>query len=226
MELLKLLTFRDPKLLNMALTHSSYANENPMESQDNERLEFLGDAILNFLCASYLYARYPTEAEGVLNDYRSALTDEQQLAEFALSMGLEHKIRFGKGAEKERKSRNDNLLSSAFEALVGAYYLDQGSNIDVIRPLIHQLFDLIPEDILKSRGDSNAKKRFQEWVQAKLHKNPRYEVERVGGPDHAPEFIAKVYVDAELYGTSTKPCGNKQEAEKQAAMDAIAKLGM
>ncbi|WP_408648776.1 ribonuclease III [Tumidithrix elongata] len=222
----ELLTFRDPKLLNMALTHSSYANENPMESQDNERLEFLGDAILNFLSGDYLYARYPTMTEAELTKRRITLTDEKQLAQFALRLGLDSKIRFGKGAEKEREALNANLLSSTFEAVVGAYYLDRDAKIDAVRPLVNQLFNFVSEDIISTRSDLNAKNRFQEWVQANLgHTFPNYVVEKVGGVDHAPQFVAKVYVGDRLFGESAEPCRSKKEAEKQAAMDAIARLG-
>jgi ribonuclease III len=225
MELPELLIFHDQNLLKMALTHSSYANEHPMESADNERLEFLGDAILNFLSGSYLYNRYPAMTEAELTDLRIALTDEKQLAQFALKLGLEHKIRFGKGAEREREALNQNLLSSTFEAVVGAYYLDRDSNIDLLRPLVEQLFDLVPGDIIQSRSDLNAKNQFQEWVLANHgHTFPNYIDQKVGGEDHTPQYIAKVYVGDQLYGVSPEPCRSKKEAQKQAAINAIARL--
>lgn len=220
MELPKLLTFCDPQLLEMALTHSSYANEHPMESPDNERLEFLGDAILNFLSGSYLYDLYPNMSESELTKRRITLTDEKQLAQFALKLDLDRKIRFGKGAEKEREALSENLLSSTFEAVVGAYYLDCGSNIDAVRIPINQLFDLVPQDIVTSRADLNAKNQFQEWVQAHLgHTFPRYEDEEVGA-----KFVAKVYVGEKLYGVSPKSCRSKKEAQKQAAIAALAQI--
>ena len=123
----KLLKFRDQKLLEQALTHSSYANENPGNSH-NERLEFLGDALLNFLSGEYLYLREPLLPEGEMTWRRSHLVDEQQLAKFAQEISLGQHLRLGKGLSQSGGDRNPNLLSSAFEAVVGAYYLD--SNLD------------------------------------------------------------------------------------------------
>ena len=120
----KLLNFHNEKLLRHALTHRSYVNENPGAGEHNERLEFLGDAILNFLSGEYLYRSHPEKGEDELTRRRSALVDEKQLARFAEDVGLNFKIRLGQGAIRDGGFHNPNLLSSTFEAVIGAYYLD------------------------------------------------------------------------------------------------------
>jgi ribonuclease-3 len=219
----KLLIFNDEKLLRQALTHRSYMNENPGETEHNERLEFLGDAILTFLSGEYLYQRHPDMGEDEMTRRRSALVDEKQLARFATEIGLDFRMRLGQGAIRDGGYQNPNLLSSTFEAVVGAYYLDNNRGIAAVYPLVEQLFDSVPEGILASRSTIDSKNRFQEWAQANGVKNPpKYVTEKVGGMDHTPEFIAKVYVDENLYGQGKGR--SKKDAEKQAAEDALAKL--
>jgi len=124
----KLLIFNDEKLLRRALTHRSFVNENFDESGHNERLEFLGDAIHNFISGEYLYGQNPEMAEDEMTRRRSALVDERQLARFATEVGLDFRIRLGEGAKREGGYTNPNILSSTFEAIVGAYYLDSQRN--------------------------------------------------------------------------------------------------
>lgn len=216
-----LLKFNDPALLQQALTHSSYANENPEVIVDNERLEFLGDAILNFLCGEYLYHQNPTMAEGEMTRRRAALVDEQQLAQFACVMGLARKIRLGQGVGRYQGVPNANLLSSAFEAVVGAYYLDRGCDINAVRELVIQFFDSVPETVLKERSALDPRNQFQTWVQKNLdaRADRTYVTEKVGGQDHAPEFLAKLYVLGKLYGEGRGR--SKKEAEREAAKDAL-----
>ncbi|MBD2387705.1 ribonuclease III [Cylindrospermum sp. FACHB-282] len=219
----KLLTFKNEKLLRQALTHRSYVNEHPGEGEHNERLEFLGDAILNFLSGEYLYKRHPEKGEDELTRRRSALVDEKQLARFAIEVGLDFRMRLGQGAIRDGGYQNPNLLSSTFEAVLGAYYLDNNSNIEAVRAIIEPLFDSISEKIVVSRSNVDSKNRFQEWVQRNVTPNPPiYETEQIGGPSHAPEFVAKVVVDGKEYGEGKGR--NKKEAEKAAAEDALAKL--
>lgn len=123
----KLPPFHDRALLELALTHRSYVNEHPEVQAHNERLEFLGDAVLNFISGNFLYKRFPYKAEGELTPLRSALVDEQQLAKFAEMLELGPLMKLGKGAEREGGRQNANLLSSTFEAIVGAYFLDTNS---------------------------------------------------------------------------------------------------
>lgn len=164
----KLLMFRDDKLLRRALTHRSYVNENPEEGEHNERLEFLGDAILNFLSGEYLYRSHPDRGEDELTRRRSALVDEKQLAKFAIEVGLDFKMRLGKGAIRDGGYQNPNLLSSTFEAVIGAYYLDNNSNIEAVRAIIEPLFESVPEQIVVVRSNVDSKNRFQEWVQRNI----------------------------------------------------------
>jgi ribonuclease-3 len=217
----KLLNFKNEKLLLQALTHRSFVNENPGEAH-NERLEFLGDALLTFLCGDYLYHRYPKIAEDEMTRRRAALVDEKQLAKFATEVDLTYKMRLGKGAIESGGYQNPNLLSSAFEAVVGAYYLDCDRDIEAIRPIVEELFDSVSRTTLKNRSNLDSKNRLQEWVQAKFAMLPKYVTERTGGLDHAPEYLAKVFVGDKPYGEG-KACG-KKEAEKHAAENALSKL--
>jgi len=219
---MKLPTFKNEKLLRRALTHRSYVNENPSEGEHNERLEFLGDALLTFLSGEYLYRRHPEMAEDQLTRRRSALVDEQQLARFAIDIGLDLKMRLGKGALREGGITNPNLLSSTFEALIGAYYLDN-SDIELVRAYVEPLFDSVPEKVVESRSSVDSKNRFQEWVQANIDTTPpKYVTVQSGGLSHAPEFISKVLVGEKIYGEGKGR--SKKEAEKRAAEDALGKL--
>ncbi|MEA5512953.1 ribonuclease III [Nodularia sp. UHCC 0506] len=218
----ELLNCKNEKLLRQALTHRSYVNENPGEKH-NERLEFLGDALLTFISGEYLYTRYPDMAEDQMTRRRSALVDEKQLAKFAIEVGLDFKMRLGIGAIRDGGFQSPNLLSSTFESVVGAYYLDCDRNIEKIRPIIEDLFNSVPEAIMEIRSTVDAKNRLQEWVQARFGSVlPKYKTERIGGEDHAPEYLAQVFVDDRLYG-SGKARG-KKEAEKRAAENALSDL--
>ncbi|MBD2596928.1 ribonuclease III [Nostoc spongiaeforme FACHB-130] len=219
----RLLTFRNEKLLRHALTHRSYVHENPGEGEHNERLEFLGDAILNFLSGEYLYRHHPEKGEDELTRRRSALVDEKQLAKFAEEVGIDFRIRLGRGAILDGGFQNPNLLSSTFEAVVGAYYLDSNSDIEAVRAIIEPLFDSVPEQIVVVRSNVDSKNRFQEWVQRNITINPpEYITKQVGGLSHAPIFTAKVFVDGKEYGEGKGR--NKKDAEKAAAENALAKL--
>ncbi|MBD2435107.1 MULTISPECIES: ribonuclease III [Fischerella] len=219
----KLLIFRDEKLLRQALTHRSYVHENPTEGEHNERLEFLGDALLNFLSGQYLYRRYPEKGEDELTRRRSALVDEKQLAKFAIEVGLDLRMRLGKGAILDGGFQNPNLLSSTFEAVVGAYYLDNNSDIEAIRAVVEPLFDAVPDNIVEIRANVDSKNRFQEWVQRNITPTPpKYVTEQVGGSSHAPEFVARVFVGEKVYGVGRGR--SKKDAEKAAAEDALVKV--
>jgi ribonuclease-3 len=219
----KLLMFRNEKLLRRALTHRSYVNENPEEGENNERLEFLGDALLTFLSGEYLYKHRPEMTEEQMTRRRAALVDEKQLAKFAIEISLDLRMRLGRGAIREGGFTNPNLLSSTFEAVIGAYYLDNDSNIEVVRPLVEELFDSVPDSIVVSRSDVDSKGRFQQVVLANISPNPpKYVTVQEGGLPHAPEFAAKVFVGEKEYGKGTGR--SKKEAEKAAAEDALDKL--
>lgn len=211
--------FHDRALLQQALTHRSYINEHPDAGEHNERLEFLGDAVLNFLSGEFLFKRYPHKPEGELTPLRSALVDERQLAKFAMALSIGDQLRLGKGAEREGGRQNTNLLSSAFEAIVGAYFLDRNSDIAAVRTYVEPLFAAAdtPPNI-------NYKSRFQEWALANVGENPRYIITNQTGPDHAREFTAEVWVNNQKYGEGTGR--RKQDAEKRSAEDALENLGL
>ena len=215
--------FTNEKLFRQALTHRSYVNENPtFREADNERLEFLGDALLTFLSGEYLYQRHPEMGEDQLTRRRSALVDEKQLARFATEIDLDLKMRLGKGAYREGGITNPNLLSSTFEAFIGAYYLDT-QDMDKVRSFVWQMFDSVPENVVETRSTVDSKNRFQEWVQASGDTTPpKYATVQEAGTPHKPEFLAKVYVAEKLYGEGKGK--SKKDAEKNAAEDALAKL--
>jgi ribonuclease III len=219
----QLLIFNDEKLLRQALTHRSYANEHPDETSDNERLEFFGDAILTFISGEYLYQRYPEMGEDEMTRRRAALVDEKQLAKFASEVGLDFRMRLGDGLIRAGGYHNQNLLSSTFEAVIGAYYLDNGCNIDAIRSSIHQLFDSVHQGNQINHSTVDPKNKFQTFIQANgATIPPKYITEKKGGSDHSPEFISKVYVGEKFCGEGKGR--SKKDAEKQAAESALAQL--
>jgi ribonuclease III len=216
--------FQNPGLLEQALTHRSFVNENPQITIHNERLEFLGDAILNFICGEFLYDRYPDLPEGRLTPMRSALVDEAQLAKFAIEIDLGDQMRLGKGAERDRGRENPNLLSCTFEAVIGAYYLDCGADIEQVRRYVLPFFEAVVETVAEGAPEVNYKSRLQHWALTQFQENPRYMIIAAAGPDHAKEFTAEVQVLGRRYGQGTGR--SKQIAEKEAARDALEKLGV
>jgi ribonuclease III len=218
----KLLTFNDEKLLHQALTHRSYTNEHIGAASDNERLEFFGDAILSFISGEYLYTRHPQMGEGEMTRRRAVLVDEKQLAKFASAVGLDSEMRLGNGAMLEGGSHNPNLLSSTFEAIVGAYYLDAGCDIEAIRYSIYELFDSVPEGASIASFTIDPKSEFQIFVQQNNKISPKYYTNKTGGKDHRPEFTSRVCVGDEFCGEGKG--SSKKAAEKQAAEAALSKL--
>jgi len=216
--------FRNFLLLQHALTHRSYINEHPELSEHNERLEFLGDAVLNFLSGEFLYKRFPDKPEGELTPLRSALVDEKQLAKFAEMLNLGPQMRLGRGAELEGGRQNPNLLSSTFEAIVGAYFLDTDSDISEIRKYVEPFFSAVVDDLAIDAPIINYKSRFQAWALANIGENPKYSVLSESGPDHAKQFVVGVQVADKPYGQGTGH--RKQIAEKDAARDALDRLGL
>lgn len=216
--------FCDCQLLQQALTHSSYCHEHPEVNRDNERLEFLGDAVLTFLSGDFLYKRYPNKPEGDLTVLRSALVDEQQLAQFATWLNLGKHMRLSRGASHSGGRQNPNLLSSTFEALIGAYFLDSDSDIEAIRAYVLPFFDATIEKLASSSPRINFKSRFQEWALSAHKQVPEYTIIDQSGPDHAREFVAEVRVGDRKYGEGKGR--KKQAAEKEAARHALISLGL
>lgn len=216
--------FQHPELLQQAFTHKSYCREHPMEELDNERLEFLGDAILDFLGAEFFYTQYPHKPEGELTALRAVLVSEAQLAEFANLLQIGQELRLTKGVEAASGRQNPNLLSSAFEALVGAYFLDCNSSIDIVRDYIYPFFQSVVDNLAQDVSKINYKSRLQEWSLATMGYLPTYTITDRLGPDHAPEFVADVWIVSQRYGQGKGR--KKQAAEKAAAYAALVTLGL
>lgn len=216
------LTFNDWLLLSRALTHRSFLNEHPEAIEDNERLEFLGDAVLDFIVGAWLYNRYPEMPEGDLTRMRSALVHTQQLAEFAGQIKLGNAMRLGRGEIQGGGSKRPALLCDTFEALIGAIYLDQG--INSVQDFISPFLEEASEDILINHKNEDPKSNFQEWAQAQGHSTPQYVTRNSSGPDHSKIFEVDVLVDNVVYGSGSG--SSKQAATKAAAMDALKRLGL
>lgn len=215
-------SFKDKELLKRAFTHRSYLNEHRDEGlEHNERLEFLGDAVLELASTNYLYTRFPDKDEGALTALRSALVNTNTLSEAATAIGMNDYLLLSKGEAKDTGRARAFLLANTFEALVGALYLDQG--YDAADSFIAQhLFPKVDE-IVEKRLWQDAKSYFQEKSQEVEGVTPTYSVIRETGPDHDKRFIVGAYIKsikiAEGEGRS------KQEAETEAARGALAAKG-
>lgn len=218
----KLPCFSDSSLLRRALTHRSYFNEHPEEGEDNERLEFLGDALLGFLVGELIYGRYPKLSEGQLTSLRSELVREKQLVKFATELGIGKQLRLGKGTIQDGGRQNPSLLSDAFEAIIGAYFLDSG--IDKVREFVEPLFIPVADDIVFAQSALNSKSMLQEWALTKYGENPQYFLIKESGPDHAKVYTTEVRLKGKVYGSGMGR--SKQSAEKSAAQNALKKVGL
>jgi ribonuclease-3 len=226
-ELLEKIPFQNALFLYRALTHRSYVFENPTQTEgDNEQLEFLGDSVLEFLAGDYLYEQYPGQKEGELTKRRSNLVDNTQLAKFATALDLGRWIRLGKGEESQGGRTKSSLLSNTFESVIGAYYRDSG--IEAVRELVEPLFNSVIENLVSQDATpetlSDAKGRFQHWAQTNHQQIPEYLVTNESGADHAKIFTVEVRVNGIVYGKGTGK--SKKEADKQAATNALRKVGL
>jgi len=205
--------FDDNSLLSRAITHRSFLNENPNEVlEDNERLEFLGDAVLDFVVASYLYHRFPEMDEGDLTMLRAALVRTGTLAGFAEQLEIGEVLKLGYGeAESGGRNRPANLCA-AFEAIVGAIYLDQG--LDNVRQWVEPLIAPALEEIIADSTHKDAKSEFQIWSQGRYNVTPRYRVLGSEGPDHNKTFTVAAMLGAETWGIGR---GSSKQAAAQVA---------
>jgi ribonuclease-3 len=215
------LEFQDSSLLYRALTHRSYANEHPDALEDNERLEYLGDATLDFLSAAWLYNRFPEMNEGQLTRLRSALVRTEQLACFARQLHLGEALMLGRGEDASGGRTRPALLCDAFEALVGALYLDNG--FEAAARFVYPLLEVAAEAILQDETLLDSRSLLQMWAQGELGETPRYRTVDSWGPDHARQFIVEVMVGENLRGRGRGK--SKQEAAQQAAADALSRVG-
>jgi ribonuclease-3 len=215
------LSFSNKAILQRALTHRSYLNENPnYPFEDNERLEFLGDAVLDFITAEYLYHRFPEMPEGRLTNLRSALVRTETLAQFAGQLQLGEHLFLGRGEEESGGRQRPAILCDAFEALVGALYLDQG--IDPAREFLNQMIEPMLREILASDADKDAKSLLQEVAQSYCQLTPTYRTVKEQGPDHAKLFTVAAIIGDKTYGTGQGP--SKQNAAQAAAREALMTL--
>ena len=205
----------------MALTHRSYLNENPDWHLDhNERLEFLGDAVLELIVTEYLYNNYPNP-EGELTNWRAALVNAVMLSKISNEFDLNKFVLLSRGEAKDTGRARQYILANAIEALIGAIYLDQGyepSEEFISKFVLKEL-----SGIIENRLYRDAKSLFQEMAQDKVGITPTYEVIREWGPDHARNFQVGVFLEKEFVASGEGP--SKQEAQQQAASEALKKKG-
>ncbi len=216
------IAFTNPGLLAEALTHRSYLNENRgFAGAHNERLEFLGDAVLELAVTRFLFDRYPAKPEGELTAYRAALVNTVSLAESASALGINDFLLLSRGEAKDTGRARQIILANAFEAVIGAIYLDQGYE-PAEAFIAKNLYGKIDEVIAK-KSYQDAKSRFQEAAQDKKGVTPTYRTLSEEGPDHAKIFTIGVFLgDAEIArGTGQ----SKQDAEQASAQNALKKLG-
>ena len=211
------LHFENFLLLSRALTHRSYLNEHPEAIEDNERLEFLGDAILDFVVGAWLYNRFPEMAEGQLTRFRAALVNTKILSEFGLEIDLGSVIKLGRGEEENGGRDRMAMLCGTFEALIGALYLDQG--IPAVERFIQRFLEPASIKILENNQDQDSKSLLQEWAQAQSFSIPHYRVVNEEGPDHNKVFTLEVSVNGKIIGSGQGR--SKQEASKNAASSAL-----
>jgi ribonuclease III len=214
------LPFQNPSLLTRALTHRSYVNENSAATEDNERLEFLGDAVLDFIVGAWVYHRFPEMPEGDLTKIRSALVRNDQLAEFARNLDLGKALRLGRGEFITGGGQRDALLGSAFEAVLGALYLDSG--LGAVEAFVKPLLEEARPSVLTKIHDP--KSQLQEWAQARKLGAPRYHTVATTGPDHARFFIVEVSIGERVEGRGSG--SSKHAAQAAAAADALKTLGI
>lgn len=212
--------FNDQNLLENALTHRSALNEKNSTSEvSNERLEFLGDAVLELATTRFLFDKYPNDPEGTLTAYRSSLVKTETLAHTALKLKLDEKLHMSKGEEATGGRTNIGILADTMEAFLGALYLDQGFDT-VVTLLEETLFPNI-EEIIEKKLYKDAKSYLQEVVQALGYETPTYEVITEVGPDHDKEFTVSVNIGASVVATGSGK--SKQHAQQAAARKAVKK---
>lgn len=216
------LSIKDDFLLSRALTHRSFLNENRDALEDNERLEFFGDSILSFIVAEWIYNKFPDKPEGSLTRLRSAIVYTEQLAEFAKVIDLGKAIRLGNGEVLAGGRERSAILCDAFEALIGAIYLDSG--LEAVKELVYPLISESIDEILLNHQDEDTKSNLQEWAQANGFGSPNYVKLNEMGPDHAKTFEMEVVVNGQIYGRGIGT--SKQTAEKDAAKNALNNLGL
>lgn len=215
-------TFKNGQLLETAFTHRSYLNENrAVGHEHNERLEFLGDAVLELVVTEFLYAKYPESPEGDLTAYRAALVNTQSISDAASKLGMNEYLLLSRGEARDTGRARQIILANAFEALIGALYLDGGYQA-AQKFIADQLFHKTDEVVAK-RLWQDAKSRLQELSQELSGVTPKYEMLDQSGPDHDKRFVVGAYIGSEKVAIGEGK--SKQEAEQDAAQKALATKG-
>jgi ribonuclease-3 len=211
--------FNNAELLERALTHKSFANENRVPA-DNERLEFLGDAVLNLIVSEYLMRTCPDSPEGDLSRLRAAVVSEPALAVVARGIGLGAYLRLGKGEEQSGGRDKDSLLANCLEALIASLYLDAGK--ETSEAFVLRFFEETMKRTCTSRGTLDYKTEVQELCQDRLKQLPEYRIVSETGPDHQKQFTVELAVKGEVHGRGVGK--SKKEAEQKAAKEALERL--
>ena len=216
----KIPTLHDPALSTLAFTHRSALNENPDLTESNERLEFLGDAVLELLVTEFLYTHLPEEQEGRLTSLRAALVKTTTLAQLARELKFDHILKFSNGEEQSGALANDAIMADTYEAFLGALYLDQG--LEAVHVFLQEhLFPLLPS-IREQNLDKDHKSRLQELLQGRGKRPPEYLVLEEKGPAHDRIFRVGVKIDGKIQANGTGH--SKQEAQQDAARQVLEKL--
>ena len=212
----------NPYHLTRALTHTSYLNEHVDVLDDNERLEFLGDAVLDFVVGAWLFDHCPEMREGELTKARSALVRTEALATFARQINLGNAMRLGRGEQRTGGSSRSALLCATFEALIGAIYQKEG--LGAVTEFFFPMLDRSGDEIINGPPLNDDKSRLQEWSQANKMGIPRYVEVAERGPDHAKIFDVETHIDGEIYGKGSGQ--SKKVATQLAAKETIKMLGI
>lgn len=212
--------FKNPDLLKTALTHRSYLNEHKDIKNSNERLEFLGDAVLQFLTSHFLYEKYPDLPEGELTNLRAALVCTPSLAQVSQELNVGHYLYLSRGEEESDGRSREYILANAFEAILGAVFLDR--QLEAAQSLLKTYLFPKVEQIYQNQSYRDFKSRFQEIAQEKLGQTPDYRQMEAWGPDHNKRFLMGVYLSEKLLGQGQG--ASKQKAEQAAAQDALNKI--
>lgn len=212
------ITFKDRSLLDIALTHRSYLNEHRDASlQNNERIEFLGDAVLELVISSYLFRTYKDKPEGDLTNIRAAVVRTESLAEESRKLGLGEFLRMSKGEEESGGKDKDYLLANTFEAVLGAIYEDQGFEVCkeyLSRTILKKVANIVDNNLY-----IDPKTQAQEIIQAEFKVTPVYEVVKEEGPDHDKKFTVALKIKSKAVATGIG--SSKQKAEEEAAQNTV-----
>jgi len=214
--------FKNKKLLEQAFVHRSYLNENPgCGMEQNERLEFLGDAVMELIVTDYLFKKYPKNPEGDLTTWRAALVNSKMLSEVATKLGFNEYLMLSKGESQDNGRARQFILANTLEAIIGAIYLDRG--LDKVEEFICKNLICELKRVLEEKLYLDPKSHFQEEAQGKMGITPSYELIEQEGPDHCKKFIVGVYLNSDLIASGEGP--SKQTAQEDAARKALKKKG-